>query len=168
MAPVLVALAWAPFSFLLHNIIHEGAHALVARLQGARITAFWPFPGTKLGYFTFAHIKWEGTLNPKQMSRVLVAPVVAEIFWMVAALVGFALTDGWLRMVLLVEVISSNVDIANWWFQGFYIVGKRPNCDATRFAELTGLNPNVGRIWTVPHWILWFVLGIYFQRVFGF
>lgn len=52
---LIAALAlWLP-----QNAIHEGAHAVAARHWGGKIIEFWPFPSKKLGYFTFAHVRWQ-------------------------------------------------------------------------------------------------------------
>jgi hypothetical protein len=54
-----VALISAVGFWLPQNVIHEGAHAVAARHWGAKIISFWPFPSKKLGYFTFAHVRWQ-------------------------------------------------------------------------------------------------------------
>ena len=57
---VLVLIALVPF-WLLQNIIHELAHGLALRIGWGWRFSIWPFPSTKLGRFTFAHVIYEPT-----------------------------------------------------------------------------------------------------------
>jgi hypothetical protein len=73
--PVFVLTLW-----LIQNVSHEGAHALTAIKYGAKIVDFWPFPSTKLGTFTFAHVSWQwgeaGAPSNKGRALISGAPLI--------------------------------------------------------------------------------------------
>ena len=135
---VLVLLLWSPISFLLHNIIHEGSHAVAVKLSGASVKEMWFLPSYKLGYFTFAHIKWVGQLSKNKYIFVLVAPLIGEAIWLAIfvplAVVSFI--NGYdmpIKLFLLIEVASSVVDASVWalgWFRN------RPHTDGGRIRQL--------------------------------
>jgi hypothetical protein len=131
----IVALCWVPFSFLLHNVVHEGAHAVVAKAAGSTVTRFWPFPGWRAGYFTWAHVLYQPEVRGSAYVWMQVAPVIAEFVWMSDAFSAFLLTSGWLQLVLLVEVVSANVDIVNWWLKGFWFRDANPAYDSSKFLK---------------------------------
>lgn len=128
---VLVALAWALPSFLLHNVIHEGAHALVALAAGCRDVRLWPFPGRKLGYWTWAHMTYEtGSASFGTLRWLSVAPVFAELAWLVGfGTLLFVAPVGWWTGFLLVEPVSSLVDLTVWML-GFWREPPNPHSDA--------------------------------------
>jgi len=140
---MLFALLWAPFSFLLHNVIHEGAHALVTVAYGGKVTAFFPFPSKRTGYFTWAHV---ATTTIRQgTALMLVAPVLAELLWLSIFLSLSFVTDGVLQKILLVEVVSSNVDIVVWLL-GWWNPKPTPYCDAERFRSLLNFTRTKGKL----------------------
>lgn len=133
--PWVIALCWIPFSFLLHNMLHELAHAAEAIRNGAKITKIWPFPGMQLGYWTWAHVKFSGI---KKMTALLsLAPVLVELVWLVIFSTLFLFTDGWLQKIVLVEMISSNVDMTNWLLAWWRKI-PNPSTDAERFRNDLG------------------------------
>lgn len=140
---LLPALIWAPFSFLLHNLIHELAHGLTATWFGARIKSIWPFPSTRLGYFTWAYVDF--TELKRGIAPMLIAPVVAELLWMSAFGTAAALTYGWVQAVLMVEVVSSNVDIVVWLL-GWWNPAQHSYCDAERFRTELKFSRTKGKL----------------------
>ena len=135
---LVAALVWALPSFLLHNVIHEGAHALVALVSGARNVKLWPFPGWRLGYFTWAHMTYDGEVDE---ARVAAAPVSFETVWFLAfaALFHFVSVP-WLVPVFAVECVSSLVDMTVW-FLGFW----RPTENVFADASVVRVGLNVSR-----------------------
>ena len=140
----LYALAWAPFSFLLHNVIHEGAHALVAVATGGKVLSFWPFPSKKIGRFTWAHVVVDG-VPAKGAALMYMAPLIAETLWVIGATVGFVLLSGPERWICLVEMISSNVDMGNW-LSKLFLKSADPNSDALQVKKIWGDDRNLMRL----------------------
>jgi hypothetical protein len=143
MLPYLLTALWIPFSVILHNLIHEGAHGLAAILNGGRILYVWPFPSRRLGYFTWAYVEYAPLSTGGLL--LLIAPVIAELVWLASALGLACLTHGGLRKVLLLEVVSSNVDIVVWLL-GYWNPTRNEYCDAERFRSLLGFSRPVGKI----------------------
>ena len=131
---LLTALLWALPSFLLHNIVHEGAHGLAALWAGGSEVKLWPFPGHRLGYFTWANM----TYNPRTASSarlrfVAVAPLPAESLWLALFLPALFLAPvGWWSGLLLVESVSPLVDMTTWLL-GWWNPKENPYCDAEVF-----------------------------------
>ena len=133
---LLTALLWALPSFLIHNIVHEGAHALVALWSGASDVKLWPFPGRRLGYFTFAHMTYtfRGT-SYVRLRWVSIAPVFAEALWLALALLAlFIAPVGWWSGFLIVEAVSPIVDCTTWLL-GYWNPNRNPSCDAEVFRS---------------------------------
>lgn len=57
---IVLLVAIIPF-WLLQNVIHELSHGLTLKLGWGWKFKIWPFPSTKLGRFTFAHVTYEKT-----------------------------------------------------------------------------------------------------------
>lgn len=57
---IILLVAIFPF-WLLQNIIHELAHGLALRIGWGWRFSIWPFPSTRLGRLTFAHVVYEPT-----------------------------------------------------------------------------------------------------------
>ena len=150
----LVALAWALPSFLLHNVLHEGAHAVFALASGATNVKPWPFPGWKLGYFTWAHMSYDGTLSDVNEAEVSAAPVPVETVWfgLFVALFYFV-PFGWWSAFLAVECVSSLIDMTVW-FLGFWRPTENVQSDAAKVRRLGNFSRGVGKAaslsWMLP------------------
>jgi len=145
---MLFALLWAPFSFLLHNVIHEGAHSLATLAFGGKVTEFFPFPSKRTGYFTWAYVAT--TPIVRGTALMLAAPLMAETLWLSAFLSLSFVTLGVLQKVLLVEVVSSNVDIVVWLL-GWWNPKPNAHCDAERFRVKVGFSRTQGRLLSLAY-----------------
>lgn len=130
---LLVALAWAAPSFLLHNLIHEGAHAVVALLFGASSVRIWPFPGKRTGSFTWAHVTYVGPVEGAGLWLLFPAPLIAEILWFSLFVVLYSvLPMGWWFGLIACELVAPLVDMTTW-FAGYWNPIIPYSCDAERF-----------------------------------
>lgn len=129
---LLVALpAW-----LLQNIIHEGSHALTARVKyHIRLKAFYPLPAwfsplgehqwwkpwapTKKPWpdarFVFAGVVWEKAVPHKKYSFVLFAPNLGALIISVLALSWMLQVDAYWRILFLPFMIAPAIDMIVWW-----------------------------------------------------
>lgn len=101
MYEVIYILCYALLLWMPQNVIHEGSHALMGRTMGWRIKRFWPFPGCRLGYFTFAHVVFS-LPPPRHMTRkrfglIKIAPIFTNV-----VLIGWIL------------VVSFRTDLPYW------------------------------------------------------
>jgi hypothetical protein len=64
---IVLLVALVPF-WLLQNIIHELSHGLTIRIGWGWKFSIWPFPSTKLGRFTFAHVIYEPTATAQTLT----------------------------------------------------------------------------------------------------
>jgi hypothetical protein len=144
----LPAILWIPFSFLLHNIIHEAAHGATAIAYGGKILSFWPFPSRRTGYFTWAYV--EHTPITRGAPALLIAPLVIELIWLFTALTLAMNTSGAFQRVVLVEIVSSNVDVTVWLL-GWWNPAPNKNCDAERFRAHLGFSRNAGKIGSLSY-----------------
>lgn len=156
MALILVSLAWALPSFLLHNIIHEGAHCLVALAAKCTNVRLWPFPGKKLGYWTWAHMSYESkSADYSRLRLIHAAPVVAELLWLAMALPAlFFVPVGWWTGFFVVESVSSCVDMTTW-FWGFWREPPNTYCDAESHRRDFNMSRSVGKAWSALLLPLW-------------
>lgn len=145
-----LVLLWLPFTFLLHNAVHECAHGSVALYVGGKIDKVWLLPSFRLGRFTWAHVVVDARMNKAQLVAFLVAPVVAELAWSVAASIGFMLTSGVVQTIMLVETVAAHVDIINWWAK---LVQQHPHpeTDAAQVQHLVGLSKLDGILLCAAH-----------------
>lgn len=133
--PIVPLIVWAGASFLVHNLIHEGAHALVAVLGRANPVKLWPFPGRRLGYFTWAYMSYTGPLSASAARWIDVAPVIAETVWLVAFLALSFFVGGWWRFFVTLEMLYALIDMTTWVL-GWWT--KRPHTDAEGLRRLFG------------------------------
>jgi hypothetical protein len=106
-----------PVFLILGTIRHEGAHALIAWMQGAEVTEFTFLPGFWEGQFYFGYVLLEGG-KPTWLTTA--APYLFDlltfaIFFMVCAFMRFKKHWVWLLLVI-VGVISP---LANSGYQYF-------------------------------------------------
>ena len=139
----IMALIWAPFTFLLHNVIHELSHAIIAVKNGATIVKFWPFPGKQLGYFTWAYVSYRDL--EKETPMLPLAPVITELILSTVFLLAFLFTPHWIRGIFLAEVVSANVDITTWLL-GYWRNPVNPACDAEQFRKQTDMSLGYGKM----------------------
>jgi hypothetical protein len=165
--PLGVALLWALPSFLLHNVIHEGAHCLVALAARCPNVSLWPFPGRKLGYWTWAHMNYETKGADYPTLRLIhAAPVAAELLWLVLVLPAlFFVPVGWWTGFFMVEAVSPLVDLTTW-FWGFWREPPNPYCDAESHRRDFGMTRRTGRLWSaalLPLYglVLWGVVRVF-------
>lgn len=129
---------WAPFAFFLHCILHESAHALFAKLNGATSVSIWPFPGFKTGRFTWAHVTWVGPLSSSGKKYTYLAPVLFEFVWFsLVFCVLLFVPFGWWLSILFVELASSVVDITTWTLP-FFRKDVSELADANIFLKVVG------------------------------
>lgn len=115
---LVVALVWALPSYFLHCVIHEASHALVVRRLGGTILSVRLLPSwdSKLRKLTFASITYK---TPPDLVRVghlevALAPVSIEYAWIgIMAVLSLLVPAPWVG-VLIVEVLSSIVDLGVW------------------------------------------------------
>jgi len=146
---ILTALLWALPSFLLHNVLHEGAHALMAWFSGCTNIRLYPFPSRKLGYFTWAHMTYTTRGSLAWLRWISVAPVVGEFLWLLCVLpLLFFAPVGWWSGVVLVEGISSIVD-STVWMLGFWNPKPNPYSDAETFRRDFDFNRRTGKLYSL-------------------
>lgn len=104
------AFVLSPVTFPTHTLIHEGGHALGAKIIGHDITAFKPYPHMHDGGFYFGRVEtWSP--NPATENEQLIflaTPYVIDI-------VMFAATDAMLS--------SGAVNIKTFWGTTLYLFG---------------------------------------------
>lgn len=85
---VAAGLAMAPPTYVLGVTVHEGSHALIARLLGARVVDFTILPGRDpiSGAFHFGRTRVRGLTSTGELGAFFVAPKVTDL----AMLGGFA------------------------------------------------------------------------------
>jgi len=100
-----------PF-WLLQNVIHELAHGLALRVGWGWWFSIWPFPSTKLGRFTFAHVVYEPTPTssvPDNRGWALVSimpRLVNGALILVAALLSVLLTSWSMDVAVLLTLLA--------------------------------------------------------------
>lgn len=146
---ILTALLWALPSFLLHNVLHEGSHALAAWWAGCTNIRLYPFPSRKLGYFTWAHMTYTQKGNFARLRWVPIAPIMGEALWLTPVLPLLFFTPvGWWSGLLLVESISSIVD-STVWMLGFWNPSPNPYSDAETFRSDFGFTRLTGKLYSL-------------------
>lgn len=85
---VAAGLAMAPPTYVLGVTVHEGSHALIARLLGARVVDFTILPGRDpiSGAFHFGRTRVRGLAGSDELGAFFLAPKVTDL----AMLGGFA------------------------------------------------------------------------------
>jgi hypothetical protein len=152
---LLVALAlWLP-----QNAAHEGAHILAARQWGAKLVEFVPWPSKKLGYFTWAHVRWRWENgHPGSIGDALTA--IAPQFTNTVVLIlcaGLYLVlpeSPWGRSILTGWAITNFVDGA---YNLSTVWRKRPESartDGWRFVLAMGVKTSTARVGVLTWWIL--------------
>jgi hypothetical protein len=98
---------------------HEGSHALLATVEGAKVTKLVIWPSTDLGRFTWGYTQWTGQTD----WVVSFAPYLCDLIWFV----GFFLLCTrirwrnhllWLNLVIF-GLISPLVNSGLQWIVGF-------------------------------------------------
>lgn len=145
MLPFIIALAWAPVSFILHCFLHELAHGLVAVASGSRIEKLWPFPSRRLGYFTWAYVQFSRLPDLKNYPLLLSAPLIVEFGWLLLCWGLLLIPVRVLQAVLLVEMISAIVD-STTWLLGWWNPRVNMNCDAEVFRTTVGMSRLKGKM----------------------
>ena len=110
-------LLWCPFSFLLHNLIHEGAHYFACKAYGLKATLSI-LPRIKDGRVVFGVTNFEltGKESPKVLSEIFSAPLYSEILWFGLSVIGAHLVSiWWIKELILIEMVASLVDMTTWW-----------------------------------------------------
>ena len=149
-APFLVALFW----WFPQNAQHEGSHALVAVLLGARITRFIIYPTNadeqfSLAFwrtgFTWASVSWENNpIEPDDLGKAIgaIAPNAANTLVLsIFLILDIALelfSPGWLHTVLTGIAITNFADGA-YNLSTFYRITPKPSTDGWKFQAYTGL-----------------------------
>jgi hypothetical protein len=99
---------------------HESSHALLATIEGAKVTNMTIWPSTDLGRFTWGYTQWDG----KTDWVVSFAPYFCDLIWFV----GFFLLITrirwrthwvWLNLVIF-GLISALVNSGWQWLAGFF------------------------------------------------
>jgi hypothetical protein len=114
--PVWASFVAALIFWLPQNLLHEGAHAMVAKRYGAEITRVWPFPGRMPnGEFAFAHVLWcwtAGTPGTHAQALIAIAPQLSNTLFLIVAVVLMALVGD--EMPTLVAAILCGLAITNY------------------------------------------------------
>jgi hypothetical protein len=151
MTPLLAAGLTALALWPLQNVQHEGAHALMAKHYGARITRFTPYPNWKSGRFTWASVAWEGgTYTSEGRAFISIAPQAANTWVLfVLALLSTAPLTPYVTAVLTGAVITQFVDGAwnlgtfyKWWIKEDY----DKHTDGWKFQMHFYLHPTTCRV----------------------
>lgn len=158
-----LAVLWLPISLLIHNVVHEVAHIVVALMHGLRVKTLWPLPGWHDGRFHWAYAEVEGALSPKGLSWFAIAPVIAEIVWLICASIGFALSYDELRTIMFIEMLIANADIINW-IRPWWMAIPDPQSDAELYRASVTMGLGGARmlstvysyvgLWTLVCWWL--------------
>jgi hypothetical protein len=168
MTPLIVvaAVLWLPLSFLLHNIIHEGAHALAALLLGGGPVTLWPFPGKRTGNFTWAHMTYTKGLSPRKEALMTIAPVMAELLWASVFMAVMSNSGGLVLFLLpMVEILFSCIDMTTWslgaWTEHSY-------ADGFKFGNRMGWTPLKMKLVTLAllPWLAF--CGVMIARMWGY
>jgi len=142
---IVLLAAIIPF-WLLQNIIHELAHGLALRLGWGWKFSIYPFPSTKLGRFTFAHVIYEptatsGTPTSQGWGLVSIMPrIVNGVFLMTAATLAAVLrTVSPVAAVLCALFAACNLVDFSVGMAGIF--RKDPNqSDIWRFQSYIGID----------------------------
>jgi hypothetical protein len=128
------------FSVLLFTFFHEGGHALVGLLFGARLTSFnVDFIGMS------AHVGLDASFTPLQQSLVSLAGFGLPLLLVMILLLG---TPRWGDALLeWVKVLTGGMTISSLlaWvvLPWVYLAGGRPGDDSITFLIVTGLYPPI-------------------------
>jgi hypothetical protein len=103
------------------TIRHEGSHAVAAKLEGADVTKFVPYPQTQTGRFTWGYTEWSGG-SPGWFTDA--APYLVDLLWF--ALFFFLLTRIrwtnhliWLNLAII-GLLSPLVNSLAAWLGGIF------------------------------------------------
>lgn len=141
-----VCFIWAFPSFLLHNLLHEGSHAVIALAAGAKNIRMHLFPSNDLGYFTWAYVKYDSVEDTTIMKAMPASPIFIEMPWLIGfTIMLYTLPIGWWTGIIIVECISSVVDLTNW-FSGYWNPLPNRHCDAEKIRATLGFDRWVGKL----------------------
>jgi hypothetical protein len=129
----LIAVIWSAFSFFLHITIHEAAHAIAALLAKGKVVSFFPFPSSKLGYYTWGHVELLLPAGSKNYKYILAAPLLADSLWILGS-IPFLIWGGMImKVIALIEITYSLIDIGTW-FMGW--IKNNPTSDGGRVRNI--------------------------------
>ena len=152
MIAVCALLLWLP-----QNVQHEGAHALVARIYGHRITMFRPWP-TRLGDgWAFAAMAHSGPrLTDRAYGLIYAAPIIASTLVLVATYIALHLVEpgGWLAAALAGWALTSLVD-GSVWFLTYARLSPSMAKDGWKVLWYWQLSPWMGRVVGLCWLALW-------------
>jgi len=119
----LIVLLASLILWLPQNCIHEGAHAIMARIFGWKTQKFWPFPGYTAsdGQFRFAYVLWapgNPTISTTKRALIYSAPVLVNTTLICSLLFIVIITyiceaSGIVAAILMGWAINNFVDGAN-------------------------------------------------------
>src|SRR5262245_47050215 len=83
-------------AYVIGVAMHEGSHAVAAKLAGAEILEVSLLPSVRDGHFYFGYTRWRGQLSVPAKAWTLIAPKItnATIMTGYAFLVGFDALPG--------------------------------------------------------------------------
>jgi hypothetical protein len=139
----------AVVAWLLQNVVHEGSHALVARVKyDVRVARFFflpawfssegdefwkpwsptkPYPDAR---FVFAGVVWKGEIPHEKHSLVSFAPNLGALVVVAVAGVLMAFLPPSWRLLVLPFLIAPLIDVLVWW-RGYFWGGE--NTDGYRW-----------------------------------
>jgi len=95
---------------------HEGLHALLANLFGARVTTLKLLPSETDGHFRFGEVQWVGNLNPTQTTLIFLGPKFGDLLGLSAYafldLAGHLPSNKYAQLPLLVLATGLWVDLS--------------------------------------------------------
>ena len=106
-----------PILWLLQNIIHELSHGLAINIGWDWDFKIWPFPGYKLGRFTFAHITFSRNEHSKNIDAegdalISIMPKITNLFFILVTgtMLLFGLGNSIYLSILAVFVMCNYID----------------------------------------------------------
>jgi len=145
--PIFGILMW-----LVQNLQHELAHAIVAKSSGAKIIEIWPFPSKKLGYFSWAYVIFYFEKSPSRIQEgfISAAPFIAAGINMllISLILGFhgMIIHPALSTFLCVMFVTNLVD-SSYGLSTFYRKKPKISTDGWKFSSA----------WNIPEKIVRFV-----------
>ena len=122
-----------PLYQLVGTLRHEAAHALVARLEGARILEFvwWPTFTEKAGFY-WGYVSWKGHTGWPTLAAPYIGDLITYLLFF-ALLARFTIRPRWLKLNLVILGLVSPFanSLYNYWGGLFH-----PNDVGKLFQEL--------------------------------
>lgn len=139
----IVALAAILPLWLLQNVIHELAHGITMWIGWRWKFKIFPFPSTRLGRFTWAHVVYEPTSkssdpSPAERALVSIMPKLVNVFFIFLVAI-FSVPLYGVPIALALVLMFGIFNLVDFVAGFSSIFRDAPNTDIWRFQKGTGV-----------------------------